>query len=66
MRPNARLVKVTNDPGQVGNSRRAHQVVQAAHVIDELLLTDPAAGPADPRLSPVNHRLMNAVAVYPI
>jgi hypothetical protein len=39
MRANARLVEVTNDPVQVDSARRAHQVVLAAHVIDELLLT---------------------------
>jgi len=49
MRTNARLVKITNDPVQADSARRAHQVVLAAHVIDELLLADPAASPADSR-----------------
>jgi hypothetical protein len=50
MRANARLIKITNDPVQADSARRAHQVVLAAHVIDELLLADPAASPADSRL----------------
>ena len=64
---NGCLLKITNDPGRGGGAGRACRVVLAAHVIDELLLTGPAA---EIRLihdsSPVNQRLTDARAEYTV